>query len=201
MIIRSAEFLKSGLKISHFPKTSLPEIAFAGRSNVGKSSLINALLGRRALVRTSRTPGQTRMLNFFLVNERFVLVDLPGYGFSRAPKEIIRGYQGAMSAYIKTRQTLELVVLLLDIRRLPSDEDNHFFHLVQSCGRDFLIILTKSDALGRGTWKGAWSAISKALGSPEVKPIFFSARTGQGRDEIWTAIEGRLKEGPYNPDR
>ncbi|MBA4395330.1 MAG: ribosome biogenesis GTP-binding protein YsxC, partial [Desulfobacca sp.] len=167
----------------------------AGRSNVGKSSLINTLLGRRALVRTSRTPGQTRLLNFFLVNERFVLVDLPGYGFSRAPKEVIRSYQEAMSAYLKTRQTLELVVLLLDIRRLPSGDDNNFCRLVQSCGRDPLIVLTKADTVSRGTWKGAWSAISKDLGDLGVKPIFFSARTGQGRDEIWTAIEERL-EGP-----
>jgi GTP-binding protein len=192
MNIRSADFLQSGLRAGHFPQTSLPEIAFAGRSNVGKSSLINALVGRRALVRTSRTPGQTRMLNFFLVNNEFVLVDLPGYGFSRAPKEVIRGYQEAMSAYLKTRKTLVLVVLLLDIRRLPSRDDTTFFRLVQSCGRDPLIVLTKSDTVGRGTWKGAWSAISKDLGDPGVDPIFFSARTGQGRDEIWREIGERL---------
>ncbi|MFH0788442.1 MAG: ribosome biogenesis GTP-binding protein YihA/YsxC [Pseudomonadota bacterium] len=192
MIIRSAEFLQSGLRAVHFPQTSLPEIAFAGRSNVGKSSLINALVGRRALVRTSRTPGQTRMLNFFLVNNDFVLVDLPGYGFSRAPKEVIRGYQEAMSAYLKTRKTLVLVVLLLDIRRLPSSDDTHFFRLVQSCGRDPLMVLTKSDTVGRGTWKGAWSAISKDLGDPGLDPIFFSTRTGQGRDEIWKEIGDRL---------
>jgi GTP-binding protein len=200
MIIRAAEFLKSGLKVSHFPQTSLPEIAFAGRSNVGKSSLINALVGRRALVRTSRTPGQTRTLNFFLINDNMVLVDLPGYGFSRAPKEVIRSYQEAMSAYLKTRKTLMAVVLLLDIRRLPSDDDNRFFRLVQSCGRDPLIVLTKSDTMGRGTWKGAWSEISKDLGDPGVNPIFFSTRTGQGRDEVWTAIEERLNEPFRNSD-
>jgi GTP-binding protein len=194
MVIRSAEFIKSGLKVSHFPQTSLPEIAFAGRSNVGKSSLINTLAGRRALVRTSRTPGQTRTLNFFLINQKIVLVDLPGYGFSRAPKEVIRSYQEAMTAYLKTRPNLVLVILLLDIRRLPSPADKDFFYLVQSCGRDLLVVLTKSDTLGRTTWKKAWKGISVDLGDPGVQPIFFSARTGQGRDEIWTAIEQFIRE-------
>ncbi len=193
MIIRSAEFLKSGLKASHFPQTLLPEVAFAGRSNVGKSSLINALLGRKSLVRTSRRPGQTRLLNFFLVNGFFVLVDLPGYGFSRAPKEVIRSYQEAMSAYVKSRKTLVSVIILLDIRRLPSKEDKQFLNLVRSGGVETLIVLTKSDTLGRGSWKKAWSLISNDLNLPGVDPIFFSAKTGQGRDEVWAAIEGSLK--------
>jgi GTP-binding protein len=196
MIIRSAEFLKSGLKASHFPQTLLPEVAFAGRSNVGKSSLINALLGRKSLVRTSRRPGQTRLLNFFLVNGLFVLVDLPGYGFSRASKEVIRGYQEAMSDYVTMRKTLLGVILLLDIRRLPSKEDKQFLNLVRSCRLETLIVLTKSDTLGRGSWKKAWSMISHDLNLPGVDPIFFSAKNGQGRDEIWAAIEGSLKRPP-----
>lgn len=195
MIIHSAEFLRSGLKAVHFPQTGLPEIAFAGRSNVGKSSLINALLGRKSLVRTSRRPGQTRLLNFFLVNDDFVLVDLPGYGFSKAPKEVIRSYQQAMSGYLKTRKTLISVVILLDIRRLPSNEDKGFQRLVQSCGLDPLWVLTKSDTVGRGSWKRAWSMISEDLGHPGGNPIFFSAKTGQGREEIWDEIDRRLK-GP-----
>lgn len=193
MIIRTAEFIQSGLKAAHFPPATFPEVAFAGRSNVGKSSLINALLGRKSLVRTSRRPGQTRLLNFFSVNDDLMLVDLPGYGFSRAPKEVIRSYQEAMSAYIKTRKTLLGVILLLDIRRLPSKEDKQFLNLVRSCGVETLLVLTKADTLGRGSWKNAWSMISNDLNLPGADPIFFSAKTGQGRDEIWAAIEGSLK--------
>src|SRR4030042_4410234 len=193
MIIRSAEFVKSGLKAAHFPKTSFPEIAFAGRSNVGKSSLINTLLRRKSLVRTSRRPGQTRTLNFFLINDNVMLVDLQGYVFSRAPKEVIDTYQEATSTYLKKRPNLVLVVLLLDIRRVPSNEDKAFFHLIQSCGRNTLIVLTKSDTVGRGSWGKSWSEIAKDLDGPQPNPIFFSAKTGQGRDEIWAEIEGRLK--------
>lgn len=194
MIIRTAEFIKSGLKTDHFPPATLPEVAFAGRSNVGKSSLINALLGRKSLVRTSRRPGQTRLLNFFSVNSDLMLVDLPGYGFSRAPKEVIRSYQEAMSLYVTTRKTLLGVILLLDIRRLPSKEDKHFRNLVRSCSVETLIVLTKSDTLARGSWKKAWSMISNDLDLPGVDPIFFSAKTGEGREEIWAAIEERRKE-------
>jgi GTP-binding protein len=192
MMIRSAEFLKSGLKTAQFPQTQLPEVAFAGRSNVGKSSLINTLLTRKSLVRTSRKPGQTRMLNFFLVNGLFVLVDLPGYGFSRAPKEVIRSYQEAMSVYIETRRTLVLVIILLDIRRLPSREDINFLRLVESSGLETLIVLTKSDTVGRGGWKKAWSMISRDLDYPRNNPVFFSAKTGQGREELWSEIEKNL---------
>ncbi len=192
MIIRSAEFIKSGLKPDHFPETPLPEIAFAGRSNVGKSSLINTLLKRKALVRTSRRPGQTRTLNFFKINDTFMLVDLPGYGFSRAPKEVMASYQKSIGTYLRTRNNLALMVLLLDIRRIPSREDQAFLRLIQDCGLGYLIVLTKVDTMGRGSWKKAWKEISEGLDGPEGLPIFFSAKTGQGREEIWTEIENRV---------
>jgi GTP-binding protein len=192
MIIHSAEFVKSGLKPGHYPKTTLPEIAFGGRSNVGKSSLINTLLRRKALVRTSRRPGQTRTLNFFLINDSFMLVDLPGYGFSRASKEVIESYQEAILTYLKNRINLTLVVLLLDIRRIPSKEDQAFFHLIRTCGLGYLIVLTKSDTLGRGSWKKARKEIFESLENPPDEPLFFSTKTGLGRDEIWAEIESRL---------
>ncbi|MHB8842840.1 MAG: ribosome biogenesis GTP-binding protein YihA/YsxC [Candidatus Aquicultor sp.] len=192
MIIRSAEFVKSALKPDHYPKSTLPEIAFAGRSNVGKSSLINTLVRRKALVRTSRTPGQTRTLNFFLINDTFMLVDLPGYGFSRASKEVIKSYQESIGTYLKTRSNLTLVVLLLDIRRIPSQEDKAFFQSIRVNGLEYLIVLTKSDTLGRGSWKKARKDIFTSLEDPPGEPLFFSAKTGQGREEIWAEIEGRL---------
>jgi GTP-binding protein len=192
MIIRSAEFIKSGLKPDHYPKTTLPEIAFAGRSNVGKSSLINTLLRRKALVRTSRRPGQTRTLNFFSINDTFMLVDLPGYGFSRASKEVIETYHNSIVTYLKIRNNLTLVVLLLDIRRIPSREDKAFFQWIRRGDLDYLIVLTKSDTLGRGSWKKARKEIFEGLEYPSGEPVFFSAKTGQGREEIWAQIEGRL---------
>jgi GTP-binding protein len=192
MIIRKAEFITSGLKVSHFPKSALPEIAFAGRSNVGKSSLINTLLNRKALVRTSRSPGQTRTLNFFLINDTFMLVDLPGYGFSQAPKQAIENYQRSMAAYLKTRSNLALVVLLLDLRRLPSGEDRTFLQWLRVGGLPYLLVLTKSDLLGRGSWKKAWKDISEVLETPLSEPLFFSSKTGQGRDDLWAEIESRL---------
>lgn len=194
MIIRSAVFLKSGLKASHFPRSMLPEVAFAGRSNVGKSSLLNTLMGRKSLVRTSRTPGQTRLLNFFLVNEDLLMVDLPGYGYAKAPKEIIRSYQEAMSTYLKTRKNLILVVLLLDLRRLPSVEDKAFLKMAQSSNQRVLLVLTKADTLGRGSWPKAWSGISEELEDSNSSPIYFSARTGQGKEAIWAEIETTRKE-------
>ncbi|MEW6188354.1 MAG: ribosome biogenesis GTP-binding protein YihA/YsxC [Thermodesulfobacteriota bacterium] len=192
MIIRSAEFITSALKPVHFPKTDFPEIAFAGRSNVGKSSLINTLLKRRTLVRTSRHPGQTRTLNFFLINDKFMLVDLPGYGFSRAPKEVIRTYQEAIIQYIKNRRSLVLLVLLLDIRRIPSKEDRAFYQLLQSSALETRMVLTKSDTLGQGAWKKTWGLIGKALPPPLPEPIYFSAKTGRGRDRLWNEIEKKI---------
>jgi GTP-binding protein len=192
MIIRKAEFIKSGLNTSHFPKTELPEIAFAGRSNVGKSSLINTLLKRKALVRTSRRPGQTRTLNFFLINDTFVLVDLPGYGFSRASKEVIATYQKSIVTYLQTRPNLVLVILLLDPRRIPSREDKVFLQVLRAVGVPYLLILTKSDLLSRGSWKKAWDDISGDLEFPKEEPLFFSSKTGQGREDLWSEIEKRL---------
>ena len=202
MIIRSAVFLKSGLKASHFPQSLFPEVAFAGRSNVGKSSLLNTLMGRKSLVRTSRTPGQTRMLNFFLVNEDLVMVDLPGYGYAKAPKEIIRSYQEAMSTYLKTRKNLILVVLLLDLRRRPSAEDKAFLKMAHSSNQRVLLVLTKSDTLGRGYWQKAWSGISEELEDSNSHPIYFSARTGQGKEAIWEEIENiENKRKEFSPHR
>jgi GTP-binding protein len=188
MIIRSAVFLQSGLKSGDFPLLPHPEIAFAGRSNVGKSSLINTLLGRKHLVRTSRTPGQTQTLNFFLINGDLLLVDLPGYGYSQASKTVIRSYQQAMMDYLQSRRNLILLVLLLDIRRSPSEEDRFFFHLARDQGLGPLVVFTKADTLGRGKWGEASKAIQRQLDWGGQEALLFSARTRQGLPELWQAL-------------
>ena len=195
MIIRSAEFIKSGLKPGHFPLL-LPEIAFAGRSNVGKSSLINTLLGRKHLVRTSRTPGQTQTLNFFLINGDLLFVDLPGYGYSQASKTVIRSYQQAMMDYLQSRRNLILLVLLLDIRRSPSEEDRFFFHLARDQGLGPLVVFTKADTLGRGKWGRPPRPFKRQLDWGGQAALLFSARTRQGLPELWQALTVQIQSDP-----
>ena len=195
MIIRSAVFLKSGLKAGDFPLLPHPEIAFAGRSNVGKSSLINTLLGRKHLVRTSRTPGQTQTLNFFLINEDLVFVDLPGYGYSQASKVVIRTYQQAMMEYLQFRRNIILLVLLLDIRRSPSEEDQFFFQLAKNLGIGPLVVLTKADKINRGKWGEASKEISRQMDWGGQAALFFSTRSQQGQQELWQALTERIESG------
>jgi len=192
MIIRKAQFLTAGLRPDQYPRTTLPEIAFAGRSNVGKSSLINTLAGRKSLVRTGRKPGQTRTLNFFLLNDCFLFVDLPGYGFSQAPKEMIRTYLDTMEDYLRHRTQLILVIVLLDIRRLPSPEDRSFYRFLKTVGRPLQIVLTKTDTVSPGQWKKSWQEIASALEAMEEEPVFFSSKTGRGKEALWPVIEKAL---------
>ena len=194
MIIRSAEFIQSGLRSGDFPKSLFPEIAFAGRSNVGKSTLINVLVNRRDLVRTSRRPGQTRTLNFFFINQNLFLVDLPGYGFSKASKEVIRKYHEATFSYLRTRKNLALVILLLDIRRLPNPEDRAFYQLSRSLDLRPLLVLTKVDTVGRGARGESWRKISQALEVEDEGPVFFSGKTREGREELWQVIRQRTQQ-------
>ena len=201
MIIRSAVFLKSGLKPGDFPLLPHPEIAFAGRSNVGKSSLINTLLGRKHLVRTSRTPGQTQTLNFFLINEDLVFVDLPGYGYSQASKAVIRAYQQAMMDYLQFRPNLILLVLLLDIRRSPSEEDRFFFQLAKNLGMGPLVVLTKADKVSRGKWGETSMEISRQLDLEGQTALLFSTRSQQGQQELWQALTERIESGQRRDPR
>jgi cytidylate kinase/ribosome biogenesis GTP-binding protein YsxC/EngB len=188
-----SRFLLSVPRWQDAPPFPWPQVAIAGRSNVGKSSLINFLLGRRALARTSHTPGRTQTLNLFAVEERFVLVDLPGYGYARAPLPVVQRWTERTRDYVQRCPALAGVVLLLDVRREPSAQDRAFAEWVRSARRPLLPVVTKCDKLSRGRRLGHFRAIAAALGFPPGELIATSARAGEGREEVWTRLHRWLE--------
>ncbi len=185
--IHSATFIKSATKMGQYPEHEFPEVAFAGRSNVGKSSLVNTLLNRNKLVKTSSTPGRTQTLNFFLVNESLCFVDLPGYGYAKVPKSLKRSWGPMIQTYIRERRNLRGLVLILDIRRTPTEDDLQLFRSLAENGVPTLIVVTKMDKIPRGKREQAMDIIEKKIGA-DVALTPFSARTREGRGEIWEAI-------------
>jgi GTP-binding protein len=171
------------------PENTLPEIAFAGRSNVGKSSLINRLLGRRAVARVSRTPGRTREINFFRINDQFVLADLPGYGYARISKERRAAWGPLIEGYLHGSPALRGVVQLMDIRRDPSEDDLTMLGFLGSLDVPGVVVLTKADKLSRTAAAARHKEIASELDLPEDQIIPFSAETGQGRDELARTVE------------
>ena len=189
--VSTARFIKSAAQADQYPVHSLPEIAFAGRSNVGKSSLINTLLDRKNLVRTSSTPGRTQLLNFFLVNEDLCFVDLPGYGYAKVPKAIKKKWGAMIGNYLAKRTNLRGVVLILDVRRVPSEDDIALLKLLGSNGVPVLPVVTKIDKIARSKRLKSIQTISSALkGNLEFIP--FSSVTREGRMDIWSAVEDLL---------
>jgi GTP-binding protein len=189
MKILSAEFVRSAREPAHYPPPVLPEIAFAGRSNVGKSSLINALLKRKGLARTSNTPGRTQEINFFSVDDRLYFIDLPGYGYAKVPEKIRKNWGPMIETYLSGRQTLRLVVLILDVRRDPSEEERQLIDWLRHYRLSFLLVLTKIDKLSRNQCGDRRRRIGSALGlASETSLIPFSAKTGDGRDLLWREI-------------
>lgn len=171
------------------PENTLPEIAFAGRSNVGKSSLINRLLGRRAVARVSRTPGRTREINFFRINDQFVLADLPGYGYARISKERRAAWGPLIEGYLHGSPALRGVVQLMDIRRDPSGDDLTMLGFLGSLDVPGVVVLTKADKLTRTEAAARHKEMASELDLPEDQIIPFSAETGQGRDELARTVE------------
>jgi GTP-binding protein len=195
MEVKQAEFIKSAVKPRDFPLTTLPEVAFVGRSNVGKSSLINVLANRKALVRTSSTPGRTQLINFFMVNTLLTLVDLPGYGYAKAPPEVRKQWGPMIETYLATRENLKAVVLILDIRRMPSDGDMQMLRWLELYAIPPIIVLTKCDKLSKQERIRQTSAIADAIGRDKSMMFHFSALSRDGRDQIWREI-ARLLDLP-----
>lgn len=192
MIIRSAKFVCSAVTPGQYPPDDLPEVAFAGRSNVGKSSLINKILNRKKLVRTSKTPGRTQLLNFFEINELWRFVDLPGYGYAKVPAEVQKRWRPMVESYLTTRVNLRGMVWLLDIRREVSKEDLHLWDWLQAMQVPVIIVVTKADKLSKNKRNKQAASIAKSLGRTAQELIQFSATSGEGKDEIWGALRQLL---------
>lgn len=197
LVIRNVEFI-GGMSEKHGwrPNSPLPEIAFAGRSNVGKSSLLNSLVRRKSFARVSRTPGRTREINFFRVNNGFVLVDLPGYGYARVSKEKKSEWRPLIESYLRRTTQLRGIVLLLDIRREPSDDDRAMLDFLAEVEVPTIVALTKTDKLSKATARERAADISRALALTGDQVIPFSAQTGEGRVELLEAITGLVEAAP-----
>lgn len=193
MKISKAEFIKSAVWPNQYPPAVMPEIAFVGRSNVGKSSLINALVGKKNLAKTSNTPGRTQLINFFAINETLSFVDLPGYGFAKVARSMKKEWGDMIEAYLKERPNLALVILILDIRRDPSEDDLSLCDWLASYRIPYMYVLTKADKLSNNQAINRRRLIEKLLGiSGEAKPIIFSAKTQQGKNDIWQTMDNHL---------
>ncbi len=187
MKIHSAEFLLSASTTRQFPAATLPEIAFAGRSNVGKSTLINSLLNRKKLVKTSATPGKTQLINFFKINDQFYFVDLPGYGYAKVPESVRSKWQNLVEAYLSERETLRNVVLIIDCRHNPTLLDRQLLEWLEYYQRPSLIVASKIDKLKRGQIKKHLEKIKHDL-SIESVPIGHSPTQYVRREEIWKKL-------------
>ncbi len=190
--IKQAAFLTSVGQGSAYPPAACCEIAIVGKSNVGKSSLINSLCNNKKLAKTSQTPGKTRLINFFLLNRSFHLVDLPGYGFARASKTEQQGWGELMESYLGSGRVKHLF-LLIDIRHAPTAEDRQMFRWLLYYGVPFTLVATKADKLAKSKRQQAANAAAKALGAPPYA-IPFSTETGDGRDALLTRIGQILQD-------
>jgi len=185
--VRHSSFLSSTVEPSQYPPADRPEAAFAGRSNVGKSSLINRLLARRNLAKTSRTPGRTQTINFYDVNQELYFVDLPGYGFAKVPLSVRAAWRPMVEKYLSAGRDLRLVVLLLDIRRDPQNEERDLMNWLAARQVPTLVVLTKADKVSRGRRAARAAAAARTLGLAEP-PLIFSAVSGEGRQAVWQRL-------------
>ena len=193
MNVHSAEIVISAVSPAQYPDTQLPEIALAGRSNVGKSSFINTLINRKNLARTSSKPGKTQTLNFYLIENTVHCVDVPGYGYAKVSKTEREKWGKMIETYLASREQLRAVVSLVDLRHKPSEEDIQMYQFLKYYDIPVIVVATKADKIPRGKWNKHESIVKKALDFDNNDDfILFSSETKMGKEEAWAAIEQRL---------
>ncbi len=193
MKLTNVVFVESVYKTSQLPVSDLPEIAFAGRSNVGKSSLMNRLVNRKNLVKVSAKPGKTQSLNFFLVNEMLHLVDLPGYGYAKVPKSMQNEWQGLITDYLETRANLRCVVVIIDIRHALKPQDRELVNWLVIKKIPHILVYTKADKLSSNQSRKQSALLDSALGIPPHDRIIFSAKTGAGKETLVEKLEASMQ--------
>ena len=194
MKIISAEFLTGAVSCKQYPDSACPELAFVGRSNVGKSSLINSLLNRKKLVKTSQTPGKTQEINFFKINNDFIFADLPGYGFAKVPQSVQKRWKKMIEDYLLRRETLLAVIFIIDLRRNPSPLDLNLQCWLEACGVEYLLVGTKVDKLSQSEAKKQVNKLNVAyFNKGEDKLLAYSSKSSRGRKELWGKIVTRIE--------
>ncbi len=199
MKIKSVKFLKSALWPKDWPETRYPEVAFAGRSNVGKSSLLRALLGIHKLIRISSTPGCTRTINFYNLNDKYIFADLPGYGFAKVSAKLRTKWGKGIELYLSKRKQLKGVILLIDARHGPTSNDLQLWEWLCHHKLSSVVVLTKADKLKQSERSKALKIVHQRLGLLPQDPILFSAKTGEGKGELWKRINCLVKNGEKQP--
>jgi GTP-binding protein len=193
MKVTKSDIVISAVKQEQYPEGGLPEVALAGRSNVGKSSFINTMINRRNLARTSQNPGKTQTLNFYIINEIMFFVDVPGYGFAKVSKTERVAWGKMIETYISNRETLKAVIQIIDIRHDPTKDDVLMYEWLKHYGVPVIIIATKADKIPKGKWQKHEKAIKEKLNKDPNDPIvIFSSETGYGKDKAWSTIESYL---------
>jgi GTP-binding protein len=193
MKITSADIVISAVKPEQYPEEVMPEFALAGRSNVGKSSFINKMLNRKSLARTSSKPGKTQTLNFFLINEEFYFVDVPGYGYAKVSKSERAAWGKMIETYLTAREQLKAVVLILDLRHPPTADDVMMYNFLKHYDIPCIIINTKADKIPKSKWQKHLRITKETLDLDPTDPIvLFSSETGYGKDEAWSVIQSYM---------
>ena len=192
MLIKNPKFEISAMNKSQYPKGRMPEIVLAGKSNVGKSSFVNSLTNRKSLARTSSAPGKTRQLNFYNMDDRFYFVDLPGYGYSQMSKAEQKKVADSIEVYLRNRQNINLIILLVDIRHKPTADDRTMINYIRDSGKRYVVIASKSDKIAKTKFKTYVDDIAKELDSPDDLIFPFSSETKFNLETIWDVIEESL---------